>query len=371
VDIEQRITAVELFFDLVFVFAITQLSHLVLDDLSVRGLLRAGFLLLVVWWAWINTTWLANWLDPGSTRVRLVLVAGALAALVLAAALPQAFEQHGLLFAGAYVSLQCGRNLCATLLVPGDHHLRLTFGRLLFWSVLAGTLWIAGGLADPSQRAVVWAAALAVDLLAPIVGYPTPGLGRSSTDDYDIDGGHFAERCQAFVIIALGESIVVTGATAARAGLTSSTVFALALAFLGSATLWWLYFDSVAENSRHDLAVSAQAGRLARDAYTYLHIPIVAGVIAVAVGDDLLLAHPGATLHGVGAAAVLGGPALFLVGESLFRLRMIGSVNPRRLTCAGALALTGLIATDVSAFALMGIATGMLLVLALNELTTA
>jgi low temperature requirement protein LtrA len=365
--VDQRITAVELFFDLVFVLAITQLSHLVLDDLSGRGLLRAAFLLLVVWWGWINTTWLSNWLEPGSNPVRLVLVAGALASLLMAAALPRAFEEHGLLFAGAYVGLQVGRNVCATLLVPADHGLRLTFARLLFWSVLAGVLWIVGGLVEPGQRPLVWAVALAVDLLAPIIGYPTPRLGRSRTADYDIEGGHFAERCQAFVIIALGESIVVTGATAARSGLTTSSVLALALAFLGTATLWWLYFDAVAEDSRHDLVVSEEAGRLARDAYTYLHVPIIAGIIAVAVGDDLLLAHPGDALSGVGAAAVLGGPALFLIGESLFRLRMIGSVNPRRLTCAAALALAGVVGTQISAFALVGIATALLVVLALWE----
>jgi low temperature requirement protein LtrA len=367
IEDEQPVTAVELLFDLVFVFAVTQMSRLVLDDLTVSGLLRAGFLLLVVWWAWINTTWLANWLDPASTRVRLVLLGAALASLLLAAAIPRALENHGLLFAAAYVVLQSGRNLAATALAPPDHHLRLTFARLLFWSVVAGVLWILGGLVDPHQRLAVWGVALAVDLSAPIIGYPTPRLGRSRTADYDIEGGHFAERCQGFVIIALGESIVVTGATASNAGLTTTTVLALALAFLGTATLWWLYFDATAANSREDILASDQAGRLARDAFTYLHIPIIAGIIAVAVGDDLLLAHPAHSLHAVGAATVLGGPALFLLGESMFRLRMIGTVAPRRLACVVGLAITALVSTQVSAFALVGIATAMLVALALSE----
>ncbi|HWE12454.1 MAG TPA: low temperature requirement protein A [Solirubrobacteraceae bacterium] len=367
IETEQPVTAVELLFDLVFVFAVTQLSHLVLDDLTVRGLLHAGFLLLVVWWGWINTTWLANWLDPASNRVRLVLLAAALASLLLAAAIPRALENRGLLFAAAYVVLQCGRNLAATLLVPADHHLRLTFSRLLFWSTLTGVVWLAGGIVDPGTRLIVWGAALAVDLLVPIIGYPTPRLGRSRTTDYDIEGGHFAERCQAFVIIALGESIVAAGATAANAGLTTVTVAALALAFLGTATLWWLYFDATAANSREDILASEQAGRLARDAFTYLHIPIVAGVIAVAVGDDLLLGHPTQPLGAVGAATALGGPALFLLGESLFRLRMIGSVTIRRLACVAALGLTGVLATRISSLALVAIATAMLIVLALSE----
>src|SRR4051795_9363042 len=330
-DAEQRITAVELFFDLVFVFAITQLSHLVLGDLSARGVLHAAFLLVVVWWAWIYTTWLTNWLEPGSTRVRLMLLGVALPSLLLAAALPRAFQEHGLLFAGAYVGLQVGRNLCATVLVPADHHLRLTFARVLFWSCLAGALWIAGGLTDPDQRLAVWGAALAVDLVAPIIGYPTPLLGRSRTEDYDVEGGHFAERCQGFVIIALGESIVVTGSTAARGGLTRTGVLCLTIAFVETAALWWLYFGAAAEHSRAAMSASDDAGRLARDAYTYLHLPIIAGIIASAVGDDLLIAEPHHALHGVGLAMVLGGPALYLLGESLFRWRMTATANPKRL----------------------------------------
>jgi low temperature requirement protein LtrA len=364
---EQQTTAVELFFDLVFVFAITRLSQLVLDDLTIHGLLRAAFLLLVLWWAWINTTWLANWLEPESTLVRLLLMGGALSALLAAAAIPGAFADHGLLFALAYVGLQVGRNAAATLLSPAGHHLRLVFGRLLFWSMLAAVLWIAGGLADPDQRFAIWGAALALDLLAPVLGYPTPLLGRSSTDDYDVHGGQFAERCQGFVIIALGESIAVAGATAAHTGLDTATVFALILAFLATAALWWLYFDTVAEKSRLIIASSEQAGRLARDAYTFIHIPIIAGIIVVAVGDDLLLAHPTDPLGGVGAATVIGGPALFLLGETLFRLRMTGTFSSRRLACVGVLALLAPISTSISAIALVAIVTAMLIVLALAE----
>ncbi|MFL5884168.1 MAG: low temperature requirement protein A [Thermoleophilaceae bacterium] len=367
----QQTTAVELFFDLVFVFGITRLSQLVLDDLTVHGLVRAGFLLLVLWWGWINTTWLTNWLEPGSPHVRLLLMGGALFALLAAAAIPGAFDDHGLLFALAYVGLQVGRNAAATLLSPVGHHLRLMFARLLFWSILSGALWIAGGVADPSKRLVIWGAALAIELVAPAIGYPTPFLGRSRTDDYDIDGGQFAERCQGFVIIALGESIAVAGATAARAGLPTTTVWALIVAFLGTAALWWLYFDTVADESQRVIAVSEQAGRLARDAYTYIHIPIIAGIIALAVGDNLLLAHPTAPLGGVGAATVIGGPALFLVGEILFRMRMTGSVSSRRLTCVGALALTALISTSIPAIALVAIVAAMLILLALSEQFTA
>ena len=364
---EQQTTAVELFFDLVFVFAITRLSQLVLDDLTIHGLVRAALLLLVLWWAWINTTWLTNWLEPESTEVRLLLMGGAMCALLAAAAIPQALDSHGLLFALAYVGLQVGRNVAATLLSPAGHHLRLLFARLLFWSMLTSILWITGAVADPHQRLVLWATALAIELIAPAVGYPTPLLGRSRTDDYDIHGGHFAERCEGFVIIALGESIAVSGATAAGAGLATATVFALILAFLATAALWWLYFDTVADRSRQVIAVSDQAGRLARDAYTYIHIPIIAGIIAVAVGEDLVLAHPTEPLGGVGAATLLGGPALFLLGETLFRLRTSGAISSRRLACVGAFALSALISTSLPAIALLAIVTAMLALLALSE----
>jgi low temperature requirement protein LtrA len=238
---------------------------------------------------------------------------------------------------------------------------------VLFWSLLSGVLWIAGGVADPHQRLIIWAGALAIELVAPAVGYPTPFLGRSRTDEYDIDGGHFAERCEGFVIIALGESIAVAGATAARAGLPTTTVFALIVAFLGTAALWWLYFDTVGDTSRQVIAESEQAGRLARDAYTYIHVLIVGGIIAAAVGDNLLLAHPADRLGAVGAATVIGGPALFLLGEMLFRLRVTGTVSSRRLACVGALALTAPISTSISAIALVAVVTVMLMALALSE----
>lgn len=160
--------------------------------------------------------------------------------------------------------------------------------------------------------------------------YWTPGLGRSATDDWDIEGGHFAERFQAFIIIALGESIVVTGATASQ-GLSGSVVAALIVAFVGTGALWWLYFGEVAEHSRKHLAAAEDPGRLGRDAYTYLHLPITAGIIMVAVADDLLLKHPGRPLATAGVVMTAGGPALYLFGETLFRLRMIGPVSPKRV----------------------------------------
>ena len=360
-------TPVELFFDLVYVFAITQLSHLILDDLSVRGVAQAGFLLLVVWWAWIYTMWMANWFDPGSPSIRAVLTAVMLASLVMAAALPGAFSEHGLLFAGAYVALQVGRNTAAALHLRRGVPLRDVFERLVVWSAASGALWLAGGVMAEEQRLLLWGAALVLELAAPAAGYWLPGRGRGVSTDWDIEGGHFAERCQLFIIIALGESIVVTGATAADAGLGSTVLLCLVVAFAETAALWAVYFGAMAEDARAEMSTCDDPGRLARDAYTYGHLPIVAGIIATAVGQDLLIAHPLDALHGGGLAMVLGGPALFLLGESLFRRRITGTWNRERLTALGLLILLAPLAVHVSALLLSAIATAVLTALAVAQ----
>ena len=363
----QPTTTVELFFDLVYVFAVTQLSHLILDDLTVGGLASAFFLLLVVWWAWIYTTWMVNWFDPASPAVRTVLTGVMLASLLMAAALPEALGEHGLLFAASYVALQVGRNAAAASLLAREHRLRDIFERLVVWSAFTGALWLAGAALDGDQRLLLWIPALAVDLAAPFAGYWLPGRGRAATTDYDIEGGHFAERCQLFIIIALGESIVVTGATAADAGLTSTVVLCLVVAFLETAALWWLYFGA-GEHSSAAMSGSDDPGRLARDAYTYLHLPIIAGIIATAVGANLLIAEPSDPQHGVGLAMMLGGPALYLVGVSLFQWRLTSKTNSKRLTVAGLLILLVPLGGHLTALLLGAIVTTLLAALAVWEL---
>lgn len=368
--VEQPITTVELFFDLVYVFAVTQLSHMILHDLTLAAVGRAAFLLLIVWWAWIYTTWMANWFEPASPPVRAVLTGVMLVSLLMAAALPGAFGNDGLLFAISYVTLQVGRNAAAAGLLGHDQPLRDVFERLLGWSAASGVLWLAGAALDGDRRLLLWISATLLDLYAPFAGYWLPHRGHAATSDYDIDAGHFTDRCQGFIIIALGESIVLTGATAAHAGLRSTVVLCLGIAFLETAALWWLYFGAVAERSRVLMRTCEDPGRLARDAYTYLHAPIVAGIVAVAVGDDLLIAEPARALHDVGLAMVLGGPALYLIGESLFRLRITGAANAERLAVAAILLLLAPIGFHISALALSATVAVLLSALALWELRT-
>ena len=365
----QQTTTVELFFDLVYVFAVTQLSHQILDDPSVAGVARAAFLLLVVWWAWIYTTWMANWFDPASSSaVRGVLTAVMLCSLLMAAALPEAFGEHALLFAGSYVALQVGRNAAAASLLKRRHRLREVFERLVVWSAASGVLWLAGATLDSDQRLMLWIPALALELAAPAAGYWLPGRGRAATTDYDIEGTHFAERCQIFIIIALGESIVVTGATASAAGLTSTVVLCLIIAFVETAALWWLYFGPTAEQARLTLSTCDDPGRLARDAYTYVHLPIVAGIIATAVANHLLIAEPHHAPDGVGVAMILGGPALYLLGESLFGWRMTGATSAKRVAVAALLILLVPLGGQISILLLSLIVSTLLLALVVWEL---
>jgi low temperature requirement protein LtrA len=245
------------------------------------------------------------------------------------------------------------------------------FERLLIWSIASGVLWLAGAGLDPDQRWLLWIPALALELAAPVARYWLPGRGRAATADWDVEGGHFAERCQLFIIIALGESIVVTGATASQAGLTSTVVACLVVAFLETVALWWLYFGTPAERSHVVMTTSEDPGRVARDAYTYFHVLIVAGIIATAAAVDLVIAHPHDPQHGIGLAILLGGPALFLVGENLFQWSTTGRANARRLATAALIIALAPLGPEISALALTLIVTAVLTALALWELRAA
>jgi low temperature requirement protein LtrA len=358
---EQRATPLELFYDLVFVFAVTQVSHLLLDNLTWEGAGQAALVLLVVWWAWNYTTWVTNELDPDSIAVRMLLIALTLASLLLAVAIPQAFGAHGLLFAGAYVAIQVGRHTFLTFAAAGAGTLeRERAGRILTWFVAAGALWIAGGLVEGHGRTALWVAALALDYAAPLVLFWVPGLRRLDGATWEVETAHFAERFQLFMIIALGETIVVTGATTSQLDLDLARVAALSVAFLATAAFWWLYFDYVARIAERRLELAADRTNLARDGYTYLHVVMVAGIIVAAVGDELVIAHPTDELTGAEVAAVVAGPALYLLGHTLFRLRMAGSLSWKRLGGALACLALGAVGTSVPALVLSTLVLGVL-----------
>jgi len=348
--VPQRATSLELFYDLVFVFAITQVSHLLLAHLTWEGAGQAALVLLVVWWSWNYTTWATNELDPDATLVRLLLIALMLASLLMAIAIPEAFGERGLLFAVAYVVIQIGRHTFLTFAAaaPGTVE-RARAASILVWFLAAGVLWIAGGIAEGPARTVLWLGALALDYAGPLVTFRVPGRPRLAPEAWEIGTEHFSERFQLFIIIALGETIVITGATTSELELTSATVAAFAVAFLTTAALWWLYFNLVAAISERRLAQAEARVLLARDAYTYLHVVLVAGILLNAVGDELVIAHPTEELSGAELAATVGGPALYLLAHVLLRLRMSGTLATRRLLGAAACVVIGLVGSALSA----------------------
>jgi low temperature requirement protein LtrA len=248
--------------------------------------------------------------------VRLVLVFVMLASLLMAVAIPQGFGAYALLFACAYSGMQIGRNAFVVAVTPRGEF-NQNFRQILAWSLLSAPLWVAGGIVDSEAlRWVLWLAALGLDLAAPLLTYWVPGAGSTPMSQWQIEAAHFGERFQLFVIIALGESIVLACATASDTGLSAEVVAALLLAFLSSTALWWLYFGQVAGTvlERIRAARAEERGQIGRDIYTYLHLPIIAGIVLVAVGDELVIAHPTEGLSDAGALAALGGPALFLAG---------------------------------------------------------
>jgi low temperature requirement protein LtrA len=315
-----RVTYAELLFDLVFVFAVTQISHTLLGRFTPLGALQTTLLFLGVWWAWVYTSWITNWLNPELTPVRILLFLLMLGGLVLSTSIPKAFESRGLWFAAAYAAMQVGRTLFWLASIPRTRPLgRMNAIRVLVWLSVSALFWIAGGFAEGQQRLILWAIALAIEYISPAVRFWIPRYGASSVADWIIEGGHMAERCAGFIIIALGESIVVTGATFADLPWTLETVTAFLAAFIGAIAMWWIYFHKGAEAGSEQISRSSEPGRLARLAYTYLHMPIVAGIILAAVADELVLTHPADHSDHKTVLSAIGGPLLFLVGTILFK----------------------------------------------------
>ncbi len=321
---EARVTFVELFFDLVYVFAVTQLSHSLLHDLTLMGALHTLVLWFAVWLGWQYTCWVTNWFDPDALPMRLMLFAVMLAGLVAAAVLPGAFGDNGLIFGVSYVLIQVGRTLFVVLHLGPSHPLAPNFRRMLGWLCISAVLWIAGGLAEGNARLVLWALAVACEYLSPMTGFWLPGLGRSTTRDWTIEGGHLAERCQLFVIVALGETLLITGATLGEhPHWDAPTLIALLAAFLGTAAMWWVYFDTSSKDGSHAIAHHPDPGRVGAY-FHYVHVILIAGVIVSAVANELVILHPDGRITPAAAAALVGGPALYLLGNGFYKTVVYG-----------------------------------------------
>ncbi|HEX5857626.1 MAG TPA: low temperature requirement protein A [Microbacterium sp.] len=314
-----RVTYVELFFDLVFVFALTQLSAYLYENQTPLGALEGVIMVCALWWAWVSTTWVTNWLDPVRLPVRGAVVALAAVALVMSVAIGEAFGERAWTFAIAYVVLQLGRTgfiVWATR--RHDPDIARDFTCVLAWTAAGAVLWITGALLPLPLQLPFWGAALALELIGTVLGFPIPGYGRAIIGAWDISGPHIAERTSLFVLIAIGEGLLVAGFAFAGTESSPETIIALGTSFVTAAAAWWIYFDHGERIGSEAIEAADEPGRLARTAYTWVHLAIIAGIVLMSVGDKEALGHPHSVSFPV-TVIMLGGPLLFLVGTTLFR----------------------------------------------------
>ena len=349
---ERKTSYLELFFDLVFVFAFTQVTALILEDTSPAGFARAALVLAMVWWAWSAYTWMTNAIDVESPVTRLIVFAAMVAGFFMALAVPDAYQDEGVWFAVAYFVVRILNSALYSWGVrhdPGTLHATL---RLAPWFVTAAIVALAGGFVDSDLRPWVWLASLTIDVV---------GTLTVAREEWGVSPSHFAERFALIVIIALGESVVAIGI--GTAGLERDATYALSVvvAFAGVVALWWAYFDFTAVAAERALRrASPQArGPLARDVFTYFHYPVVLGIILYAVAAKKTLEHPLDPLPEAGRWALGLGIAFFLCGFALMRLRVIRRVAWERLGAAAA-AIAVSVLLDEDAIVTLAVVVGLL-----------
>ncbi|HEX8073984.1 MAG TPA: low temperature requirement protein A [Thermoleophilaceae bacterium] len=356
---EGRVTPLELFFDLVFVLALTQCTALMAHEATWEGLAKGMLVLGVLWWSWVGYAWLTSVVDPEEGSVRLAIFAAMAAFLVTALCVPEAFDRLGGLFAGSYAAVRVAQ--VALLLVAGrdDPALRHSASGLAASTAVGVGILIAASFADGALQGGLWALALALDMAGPLV---------IDSSGWRLVPGHFAERHGLIVIIALGESIVAIGTGVA--GVDAGVVVAAVLGIAVAGALWWMYFDVVALVAARRLS-NAKEGQerneVARDSYSYLHFPMVAGIVLIALGMKKTLGHVDDPLKPVPAVALLGGTALYLLAHVAFRLRNIRTLNRQRLLLAVVLVALIPAGVELPALATLGILAALLTLLIVYE----
>lgn len=325
-----KVRFLELFFDLIFVLAFTQCTALMVAQPTLAGMVRGLFVLAVLWWAWAGYAWLTSVVDPEEGGVRVAMFAAMAALLVVSLAVPGAFDEFGLVFAVAYGAVRAG-HLALFLRASRDNpQLRHSVATLASSTAIGVSLLTGAAFLDGVWQAALWALAIAVDIGGPAI------FGVAG---WQLVPAHFAERHGLIIILALGESIVVLG-VGADVGLTAGVIAAAVLGVALASALWWVYFDVVALVTEQRLTSTVpgrQRNAMARDSYSYLHFPMVAGIVLVAVGLENTLAHVDEPLDTIPALALLGGLSLYLLSHVALRLRNAHTVNVHRLVIAVAL----------------------------------
>ena len=329
IGVKHAVTPLELFFDLVFVFALTQVTTLLADDLTWLGMLRGFAVLAAIWWAWAGFAWLTNSIridDDVSSRLVMLATMGVM--LVVGLAAPQAFGTYSILFGAAYLVVRLLHIALYAVTTRSDPDVFGAVIRLAPGMVAAPLLILAAGFVPEGwARAALWALALAIDFLSPVF---------AGTSGWRIDAPHFSERHGLVIIIALGESVVALGVSAAGETLTPEVVAAAVLGVVVISAMWWLYFDIVAvvaERRLSALSGAAQAA-MARDSYSYIHLLMVFGIVLTALGLKKTLLDIGEPLKVIPAVALFGGVSLYLLAHIAFRMRNYGTLNTQRLVVA-------------------------------------
>ncbi|QSB06732.1 low temperature requirement protein A [Natronoglycomyces albus] len=332
---KSEVGPVELFFDLVYVFAIIQLSHLLIEHLTWQGAAQTVIVFGAVWWGWNYTAWAMNWLNPSRTSVQLFSGTLMLAALGMSIAIPDAFGNGAWLFVACYLFMGILRPVFIMLTFKGEQ-LAANYRMLLIWTLAAGVFWVAGAAAEPEARLILWLIAVLIDYLAPLAHFRVPGVGAAPMHLWETDSEHLAERNRLVFIIALGESILLMGGTVVYAGgITPSMALSLLVGFASLFVLWWNYFALAGPDTKGG---DGSTGAL-RSAYAYAHAFMVFGAILVAVSTELRLSHDHLTPAIV--IVTVGGPLVYLIGNILFLRSRFGRIARSRFLAMGVLAVIG------------------------------
>ncbi|CCH20735.1 low temperature requirement protein A [Micromonospora lupini] len=310
-------TFLELFFDLVYIFLLSRLATSLGENLTVRGAAQTAVLLLAAWWVWVLTAWLTDLFDPRLPIIQATVLLVMLGTLLMAIATPYAFGRYGWLFVAAYFGIHLVRD---AVLIPGtrvNRPIQARSVRVFFWFGITVAPWVAGVFVDETARLVLWSLAVAVDLGSARIGWPTPGLGRTELASQIFTGLHLSERHRAIFIVALGELILSTGTGLARSGFTAGQVTAGAVAFVSAVLLFQLYFQRVNRILAPPSVTTVERVRPGTST-SYTHLVMVAGVVLVSTGTSMVIARPSGGTPVDVMAAILGGPALFLLGSVLF-----------------------------------------------------
>ena len=364
-EVARAVTPLELFFDLVYVFTVSQLAHHLFDHVDARGMAETLVLTLAVMYAWFMTVWTSNWLDGDRRPVQLLLLGLMFASLLMSTSVSEAFGDRAGLFVIGYLSIQIGRTVFAVVGFRG-HRLHMHFVNALAWELGTAPIWIAGIAADGDARLLLWGLATLITYGGVIAGHPLPGRRSPFSSDSQIYAEHLLERFRLFFLIALGETVLTIGNAFADQPVQGDRLLVLAVAFLGTVALWWCYFHRAEEVGMNAADGAEDASRIVGFG-NYTLIAMVVGIIAIAVGDELAIADPHGPSTASTAALIFGGPAIFLLAQLAFMRGVTGRVpRPRLLACA-ALGLLAIATAPFGLLAAVSVASVVLLAVAVSD----